>query len=228
MAYDYNSLKTALAASLVVPATDADFLSLLPTIIDDAEQICYRELDLVYASVTVNGTATANSRFFNLPSSSGHLLVIDQINVFDAANKRWPASPSSREVIDFMWPSETAPAATSVPSLFARIDDTRLLFGPSAGFSAVVEVIGTIRPNPLSAVNTTTFLTAYLSDLFFAACMLSATGNLLKNWSAAADDPQMAATWKTNFQERLASAQKEELRKNYISAMSAPPPSLRP
>jgi hypothetical protein len=228
MAYDYNSLKTALAASLVVPVTDPDFLSLLPTIIDDAEQLCYRELDLVYASVTVNGTATANSRFFTLPSSSGHLIVIDQVNTFDAASKRWPATPSSREVIDFTWPSETSPTATSVPSLFARIDDTRLLFGPSPGFGATVEIIGTIRPTALSASNTTTFLTTYLSDLFFAGCMVSATGNLLKNWSAVADDPQMAMTWKSNFNERLASAMKEELRKNYISTMSAPPASLKP
>jgi|WetSurMetagenome_2_1015567.scaffolds.fasta_scaffold145844_2 hypothetical protein len=228
MSYTYASLTTALAASLVVPETDADFLSLLPTIIDDAEQVCYRELDLVYASVTVNGTATANNRLFTLPSSSGHLLVIDQINTLDASNKRWPATPSSREVIDFMWPSDTSPSATSVPSVFARVDDASLLFGPSAGFSATVEVIGTIRPNPLSATNTTTFLSTYLSDLFFAACMVSATGNLLKNWAAVSDDPQMAITWKSNFNERLASCMKEELRKNYISAMSAPPPSLRP
>jgi hypothetical protein len=228
MSYTYSTLTTALAAALVVPSNDADFLSLLPTIIDDAEQICYRELDLVYASVTVNGTASPNSRFFTLPSSAGHLLVIDQVNTFDANNKRWPAIPASREAVDYLWPSETAPLATSIPHLFARIDDSRILFGSAPGSAWTVEVIGTIRPNPLSVSNSSTFLTLYLSDLFFAACMVSATGNLLKNWSAVADDPQMAVTWATNFKTRLVSCQKEELRKNYISAMSAPPASLRP
>jgi hypothetical protein len=228
MAYSYSTLKTALAAALAVPETDADFLSLLPTIIDDAEQICYRELDLVDASVTDAAYATANSRFFTLPSNYGHILVVDQLNVFDASSIRHPLTPSSREVVDFMWPSETAASASSMPSIFARIDDARILYGPPPGSAYTVEVIGTIRPSPLSSSNTSTFLSSYLSDLFFAACMVSATGNLLKNWSAASDDPQMALTWKTSFQERLASCQKEELRKNYISAMSAPPPSLRP
>lgn len=227
MAYDYSTLKTALAAALTVPETDADFLSLFPTIIDDAEQQCYRELDLVAASVTVNGSTTPSSRIFALPTSAGHLLVIDQINVFDANVTRRPCSPTTREVIDFFWPSDTPPTYDAIPQMFARIDDANLLYGPAPGFSNVVEVIGTIRPNPLSATNTTTFLTSYLSDLFFAACMVSATGNLLKNWSAVADDPQMAITWASNFKERLASCMREELRKNYISMMSAPPASLR-
>jgi hypothetical protein len=227
MAYTYSSLLTALAAALVVDPTDTDYLALLPTIIDDAEQLCYRELDLVDASVTDGGAATANSRFFSLPSTYGHLLAIDQINVFDASSVRHPVVPASREVVDFMWPSETAPAVTSIPALFARIDDARILFGPPPGATWTIEVIGTIRPAPLTSVNTTTFLTTYLSDLFFAGCMVAATGSLLKNWSAVSDDPQMGMTWKKNFDERLKSAAKEELRKNYISAMSAPPPSLR-
>jgi hypothetical protein len=228
MAYTYQTLGDALAAALVVDPSDADYLALLPTIIDDAEQLCYRELDLVYASVTVNGTATPNSRTFTLPTSAGHLLVIDQINVFDTDLVRHPCLPASREVVDFLWPSDTAPSFTSTPNIFCRQDDTALLYGPPPGDALTVEVIGTIRPTPLSVTNTTTFLTTYLSDLFFAGCMVAATGSLLKNWSAVSDDPQMGMTWKKNFDERLKSAAKEELRKNYISAMSAPPPSLRP
>lgn len=228
MSYTYASLTTALAAALTVPATDADFLSLLPTIIDDAEQQCYRELDLVYASVTVNGTATPNTRTFALPSSAGHLLVIDQINIIDGSLVRHPCLPASREVVDFIWPSDAPPTFSAIPEIFCRPDDASILYGPPPGLAWTVEVVGTLRPSPLSAVNTTTFLTNYLSDLFFAACMVSATGTLLKNWSAVADDPQMAITWLSNYRERLASCQKEELRKNYISAMSAPPPSLRP
>lgn len=227
MAYTYSTLKTALATALTVPEDDADFVALLPTIIDDAEQTCYRELDLVGASVSANATATTNSRFLTLPSSAGHLLVIDAINTFDAALKRHPAAPASREVIDFMWPSEAAPSITSYPTMFARIDDDRVLVGPPYGFAATVEVVGTIRPTALSASNTTTFLTSYLSDLFFIGCMMIATGLMQHNFGAQGDNPQSAVSWKTLFQERLASAQKEELRKNYISAMSQPPAHLR-
>ena len=227
MAYTYSSFKTALAAALAVDESDADFVALLPTIIDLTEQVCYRELDLVDASVAVNGTATANSRYFTLPTSSGHILVVDAVNTFDASNVRHPAVPATRDVIDFVWPSDTAPSATSVPQIFCRPDDTRLLFGPAPGFAATVEIVGTIRPDPLSASNTTTFLTSYLSDLFFAGAMMNAMGTLLRNFGAQADNPQAAVSWQGVFTSLLASAQKEELRKNYISAMSQPPASVK-
>lgn len=219
MSYNYATLTTALAAVLAVPVTDADFQSLLPTIIDDAEQICYRELNLILTQVTVNGTAASNNRYFTLPTSAGHLLVIDQINIFDAASVRHPVAPASRDLIDFTYPSDMANNSTDMPIWFARVEDDKLLFGPPPGASYTVEVIGTFRPAALSATNTSTFLTTYLSDLFLAACVVSATGNLLKQWSAVADDPQMPVTWMTMFSAKLASAQKEELRKIYIGSV---------
>ena len=227
MAYSYSTLLTALAEILAVPSTDSDLVALYPVIIDDAEQLLYRELGLLACRVTVNGTATTNSRLFTLPTSAGHLLVVDQINVFDASSVRHPVVASSREFLDFLWPSENAPKVTSIPEIFARISDTTVLFGPAPGAAWTVEVIGTIRPTALSAINTTTFLTTYLSDLFLAACVVSATGSLLKQWSAVADDPQMAVTWVTMFKEKLASAQREELRKTYANALSAPSSSIR-
>jgi hypothetical protein len=220
VAYTYSTLLTALAAALATPATDADLLSLYPTIIDDAEQTCYRDLGLLVCRVSNTGLIQTNTRFYTLPTNAGKFLVIDQVNIFDLANKRHPLVPVSREFVDFVWPSEAAPTATAMPTIFARIDDGTLLFGPAAGYTWPLEVIGTIRPTPLSMSNTTTFLTTYLSDLFFAACMVSATGNLLKSWSAVADDPQMGISWKTIFDQRLLSAQREELRKTYVSQMS--------
>ena len=227
MSYDYTTFTAALAVALAVDPAESRYLDLLPTIIDDAEQRCYRELDLVSASVAVNGTMTANNRYFTLPSSQGHIIVVDAINVFDDDNKRWPLKPATRDVIDFCWPSDTAPSAVSIPSLFARVDDTRVLVGCAPGSPWNAEVVGTIRPFALSSTNTSTFLTLYLSDLFFAAAMVSATGSLLKNFSAQADDPKMAVSWEGQFQARLASAKTEELRKQYISANSTLPASVK-
>ncbi len=222
MAYNYTSLTAALAEACGVDQTDSDFVALEPTIIDQAEQRCYRELDLLATVVTVNGSMTANSRFWTLPTSSGHILVVDAINVFDASNVRHPLTKSSRNVVDFIWPSETAPSATSIPEIFARIDDTRVLVGPAPGSSLSAEVVATIRPAPLSATNPDTYLTDYLSDLFFAASMVAATGLLLKNYGAQADDPKQAISWETVYQSHFASANTEELRKKYVTAMSSP------
>ncbi len=221
----------ALASTLEVDQADTDFQAQLPTITDSAEQNCYRELDLLASIVTVTAAMTANSRFFTLPITNGsatiHFLVVDAVNVFDAANTRHPLTPATREGIDFLWPSETAKSAAVIPGLFARISDTQLLVGSAPGAAWSCEVIGTIRPAPLSSTNTDTYLTDYLSDLFFAACMVSATGGLLKNYGAQADSAQQAISWQAQYQERLASAKREELRKSFVSAMSSPPTSAK-
>ena len=222
MSYTYTSFVAALAIEMSVPATDANFLGILSTIIDDAEQLCYRELDLVSASVTVNGTASPNNRVFALPQSAGHLIVVDQISVLDGTGSRHTVRPATREGVDFLFPSDTAPSTPSFPTIFARIDDTNVLWGPAPDSAYTAEVIGTIRPTPLSASNTTTFLTSYLSDVFFAAAMGSAAG-YQRNFGSQSDDPKMAVSWKSEFDARLASARKEELRKSYVTAMSATP-----
>lgn len=222
MSYTFASLVSAVASALQVDASDADFLALVPTIFDDAEQRCYRELDLVASSVAVNGTMTANDRYFTLPTSDGHIIVIDAINVIDAAGARHAMKPASRDVVDFFWPSDTAPSASSIPSIMARVDDTRVLVGPAPGSPWTAEVVGTIRPMPLSASNPTTFLTDYLSDVFFKCIMADANGVLLKNYGAASSDPQQAVSWETAYQIALNSAKSEELRKNFVTNTPLP------
>ncbi len=227
MAYTYTTLVPALALSLGVPADDADYLALLPTITDDAEQVLYRELGLLDCRVTQNGSLNPNSRLFTLPTTSGKFLVVDAVNVFDNVNIRHPIAPHSAEYIDFCWPFDNSPYALSRPLMFARLDDLTLLMAPGSDFMLTIECRGTIRPTPISSGNPSTFLSTYLSDLFLCACVVSATAHLLKNWSALADDPQMAATWLALFREKLAGAQREELRKTYINALSAPSSSIR-
>ena len=222
MAYNYSSFVSALSTETGIPATDANFLAVLPQIIDDAEQRIYRELDLVSTSVTVTGSVSANNRIVAIPQGSGHIIVLDAINVIDGSSIRHPVTPATRESVDFCYPSTVAPSTPSYPSIFARIDDTNILVGPSADQAYSAEFVGTIRPTPLSNTNTTTFLTSYLSDLFFAAAMVSAAA-YMRNFGAMADDPKMATTWKSEYQDKLASARTEELRKSYVTSMSRTP-----
>jgi len=184
-------------------------------------------LGLLACRVTQNGTLNPNTRLFTLPTASGKFLVVDQVNVVTADSIRHPIASSSAESVDFYWPSDSSPYANSRPFMFARVDDVTLLVGPASDLTLTMECRGTFRPTSISAANPATFLSTYLSDLFLCACVVSATGNLLKNWSAIADDPQMAATWLALLREKLASAQREELRKTYVNALSAPSSSIR-
>ena len=68
MTLTYSSLVTDLANLLVVPPTDANYLIVLPNVIDDAEQRLYRELDLLSTIVRDStGVLTPNSRNFTFP-----------------------------------------------------------------------------------------------------------------------------------------------------------------
>jgi hypothetical protein len=224
MAYTWTTLNAAVAAALAVDVTDADFIALAPTIYDDAEQRCYRELDLLTASVNIPGTLTANSRNFTLPTTYGHVLVVDALNVYSAPGVRFnpPVRMVTRDVIDYLWPNEAAPTAGSFPVLAARPDDLTLLVAPAPAQAYNVEVIATIRPAPISATNTTTFLSMYLSDVFFAAIMADANGVILRNFGAQGENTAQAVSWESKYAMLRDSASKEELRKIFVTNTALP------
>ena len=65
MSYTYATFVTALEVETNIPLTGADanagFVAILPTIIDQAEQQLYRELDLIATIVRdTSATTTAN------------------------------------------------------------------------------------------------------------------------------------------------------------------------
>ena len=220
MSYNYSQLGVSLANMLVIPATDPNYLTALPNIIDDGEQRLYRELDILNTVVRdTGGNLTANSRNFTLPQTGGRFVVTESMNVFTpvgTTTNRNQLVPVSREFIDAIWANEAAASTPSVPTYYAMITDQSIIVGPPPDAAYTMEVIGTIRPTPLSVGNQTTYLTLYLPDLFFSACMVFGAG-YLKNFGAMVDDPKMAITWEGHFQTALASANVEEQRKRYAS-----------
>lgn len=255
MAMTYASYVTSLTTLMVTTPADANFVAILPSIIEDAEQRVYRELDLLATAVSdVSGSLTANSRDFALPNVNGTFVVVSAINIIVPAtrvtqngsdritqssttrvvsggastNERVPLTPMTREFLDLCWPSRYSAAQ---PQQFARIDQNNVVVGPWPDYAYQVEVVGTIRPTPLSASNTTTFLTTYLPDLFLAASMVLASG-YQKNFGSQADDPKMAQSWESHYQTLKASAQQEEFRKKFQSWAWSPqavaPPANAP
>ena len=226
MSYNYTQYVTFLSNTLVVPSSDANFQSELPIIIDIAEQECYRELQLLDTIVRdSSATLTANSRNFTFPQ---HFVVSESINVFTpviANTTRTQMIPTTREFIDAVYGNEASATSPSVPHYYAMITDQTIIVGPPPDAAYTLEVIGTIRPAPLSSTNTATYLTQYLPDLFFAASMVVGAG-YLNNFGAGSDNPQLAVSWKGVFDALLASANKEEEQKRYAAqAWSSKPPT---
>lgn len=218
MALTYTQFVTDLANMLVIPPTDPNYVTVLPNIIDDAEQRIYRELDLLSTIVRdSSGTLTANSRNFTFPQ---HFVVSESVNVFTPAStttNRNQLVPVSREFLDAVWPNEASASTPSVPQYYAMITDQQIIVGPAPDAAYTMEVVGTIRPAPLSVSNPTTYLTLYLPDLFFAASLQFSYG-YMKDYGATTDDPQAPATWEAHYQKLMASASVEELRKKYASS----------
>jgi hypothetical protein len=121
--------------------------------------------------------------------------------------------PCSKEYLDVVYPSA---AGDGVPIYFAPISQQDWILGPWPDAAYTVEVVGTIRPAPLSLANQTTFLSQYLPDVFLAAAMVFAAG-YQQNFSAMGDNPQQALTWEAHVKPLIDSAKVEEIRKKFGS-----------
>jgi hypothetical protein len=222
MSLTWATFTTQLANFLVVPVNDPNFIIALPSIVDDAEQMSYRDLDLLNTVFRDSSVAlTAGNRNFAEaanPNGNGPFLVTQQLNVITPAGttnpdlgSRNPLLPASKEMLDALYPSNTG---AGIPVYFAPINQNNFIVAPWPDQSYTVEVVGTQRPAPLSASNTTTLLSTYFPDVFLNASLVMGS-SYLKNFGAAADDPKSAMTWQQKYDMSLKSASIEEARKKF-------------
>lgn len=203
----------------LMPTTIADpvFQSILPRCIEYAEERCYGDLDLLATRITDgNAALSANSRIFTLPTDMGTFIVVEQVNVFDPAGFRNPLTPVAREFLDAVWPTDTAPTTPSMPTIFCMRDNANIMVGPAPDSNYTVEVVGTIRPTPLSATNPMTPLTSYVPQLFVAASMVFMSGKM-HEFTSMGDDPQMGVTWENQYGKMLTPILVEQWRAKYQS-----------
>lgn len=234
MALNYTTFVSDLANMITVPVTDTAYIQAIPRIIDDAEQRLYRELDLLSTVVRATGPLTAGNRNFTLPTTSGRFVVVEQMNVITPEGvtdpdlgTRNPLLPVAKEYLDFAWNSS---AGAGVPTLFAPISQQEWILGAWPDAAYTIEVVGTIRPAPLSDTHQNTFLTDYLPDVFFAAALVFSAG-YQQNFSAMGDNPAQGMTWEQHVKPLIESAKGEELRKRFASnawSSKAPSPLATP
>jgi len=170
MSLTYNSFVSEIAALTVISSTvlvngDNNFAGIMPGIIDYAEGRLYRELDLPVVSVIDTSVICSSGvRLINLSTTQGELLVITTLNLLSSAGAtssfatRIPLMPTSQAVVDAIYPS-AASSNCGQPTYFTRLGNTEIILGPAPDQPYGTEVIATIRPSPLSASNSSTWLT---------------------------------------------------------------------
>lgn len=222
MALDYNTYVSQIANLLTYTSTEAVFTTMLPGMIDYAEQRIYRELDLLYTQVTdATTTASSGDRNFTVPAATGNpYIIIDNVNIITPSTAtattgaRNQLTPVSREFLDIAWPGGST--TTGVPEFWAMASNTQMLFGPAPDAAYTVEVVGVQRPTPLSTSNSSTILTQYVPDLFIAASMVFGMG-FQKDFSAQGDNPQAGVSWEAQYTKLFQSASVEQMRAKYQS-----------
>lgn len=225
----YAQLISDVASTIVVDPSNAPFLAIFPEWTLAAESRIIRELDLVAANVRDSSASTvAGSRNFNLPTSVGTFLIASDLNVITPASTapesgtRHRLTPVSLSVLDWTWPSSTG---AGVPQYWAVVtQDTysspaqpQVVFGPWPDAVYRVEVVGKVQPAGLSNANQTTWLSVNLFDLLFKAVMQEACA-WQQNFGSGADNPAMAANWKTAYVEARESAAQWQARARFGSA----------
>jgi hypothetical protein len=217
---NYTTYMQQISNLLVIISTDANFQTMLPGMIDFAEQKMYRELDLIATRVTDStGRLTPGSNSFVLPTDVGTYLVVEQVNIItpitavSSTGTRVPLVNASMDFIDLCYPANNA--AQGVPEFFTMKDNLSLRVGPTPNSSYIVEVRGTQRPTPLSSGNSSTILTQMLPDAFICASMIFGSA-YTRDFASLGDNPQQGTTWDQQYSKLMQSANVEELKKRYM------------
>jgi hypothetical protein len=227
MALTYSSFVSEIATITVISSNvlvngDNNFQGIMPAIIDYMEGRLWRDLDLPVVRVTdTSVTCSSGVRTIALSTTQGTLLVVETLNLLTSAGTtssngvRVPITPASKAVIDMIYPTALS-SQCGLPEFFARVTDTEIMFGPTPDQAYGTEVIGTTRPAPLSATNSTTWLSANVPDLCIATGMIFAAGHM-RDFGAQSDNPQMAQSWETQYQNLIKSMNIDSLRMKFQS-----------
>lgn len=222
---DYDGLVTALSDLLPVPSDDAQFQSILPTIISDAEGRIYREMDFLATRVVDSTTPfIAGTRAYTLPSNIilvQKVAAISPANTQPSAGTRYPLEMVALDVLDYMWPIATGSSATGIPQYGAMQDENTLVVAPTPDAAYIAEITGIYRPDPISSTNTTTYISLNYPDLLVAACMIFGSA-WQKNFGAMSDNPQQSISWESHYQTQMRSAYEEEQRRKGASTGWSP------
>jgi hypothetical protein len=160
-----------------------------------------RDLDFLSTQISNSSySLTSGNNTLTIPTSS--FVSLQTFEVIDGSGNSTPLLAIGKEYIQNVYGGGST---TGLPKYFA-------VYG---GDSATTGK--TSRSTPLSAANTTTFISVYLPDLFIMASMIYISA-YQRNFGRQSDDPQMAQSYESQYQALKASALVEENRKKFEAA----------
>jgi hypothetical protein len=244
MSFTWTTFQQALAIEMAVPngsPADPQFAAIVNTLVDQGEQRCYRDLDLLNATIAQTIALTPRKSTLDFSSLTPQILILEDAWLIVPAGvtdpdkgERQPIHVVSKEWVRTIYGLS---ATVGPPQYCALRDDHTLVFGPFPDKAYTAELVGKFRPAPLYGAapgdgTQTTYLASVLPDLFLAATMIAATG-YQHNFGAQSDSPQSAMSWEQQYGGLLQSAINEEQRKKFqgwmaLSSVKPPLPMVPP
>jgi hypothetical protein len=218
----YSTYVEQIATMAVVQSTDVNYLTIVPSMIDYAELRMQRDLDFLSTQISNSSYAfTSGNNTLTIPTSS--FVSLQTFEVIDGAGNSTPLLAIGKEYIQNVYGGGST---TGLPKYFAvyggdsattGLTSQNIIVGPTPNSTYAVRLTGTVRSTPLSAANSTTFISVYLPDLFIMASMIYISA-YQRNFGRQSDDPQMAQSYESQYQALKASALVEENRKKFEAA----------
>jgi len=217
---------------------DANFTRIIPAMFAYADGRIYRELDFLQTTNTDKIVAPKGERRLVLPSRLMSVRSLSMFTPGGVVPPPDPVGPPhtldvgkrvdlervTPEALNMFWPTTTK---LGVPRQYALIGqrtqytppppppppigtyfDIAAILAPTPNTFYVIEWMGFLRPELLSAKNPETFISVIYPELFLACCMVFGCG-YQRDWGAQSDDPQKAVSWESQYQTLKASAQLE-------------------
>jgi len=232
---NYNEFVQQIATMAVVPTTDTNYQIILPQMINYAELRMQRDLDFLSTQISNSSYSfTSGNGTLTIPTSQ--FVVMETFEVIDGSGNSTPLLPVTKEYIQNVYGTGST---TGLPQYFAvyggdtattGLTSQNMIVGPIPDSTYSVRLTGTVRSAPLSASNTTTFISVYLPDMMIMASMIYISA-YQRNFGRMNDDPQMAQSYENQYQVLKTSALIEENRKKFeASAWSSysPAPAATP
>ena len=219
---DYNAYVQQISTMAVVPVTDTNFQIILPQMISYAELRMQRDLDFLSTQISnSNYSLTAGNGTLTIPTSA--FVVMETFEVIDGSGISMPLLAVGKEFIQNVYGTGSS---TGLPQYFAvyggdsattGLTSQNMIVGPIPDLNYAIRLTGTVRSAPLSASNTTTYISTYLPDMFIMASMIYISA-FQRNFGRQSDDPQMAQSYESQYQILKDSALLEENRKKFEAA----------
>jgi hypothetical protein len=226
---NYSDYVTQIATMAVVPSNDPNFQTIIPQMINYAELRIQRDLDL-FAGQFANSSYTTTAGTATVNIQDADFITIQGVSI-TSTTPHTPLLPTTKEWLQYVYPIGSTGAqpqyfamystntvssqgggssATGLPTMSIRL-------GPVPDVSYTLNITGTLHMQPLSATNTTTWISTYLPDLFIMASMIYISA-YQRNFGRVNDDPAMAQTYESQYMALLNGARSEEFRKKFQGA----------